>query len=187
MSNPTVVGLSGNVRSPSKTKSLVTSVVTSISRQYGLTAEVYDLIDVGASLGTAHHASELSPAATAILDKVVAADILVVGTATYKGSYTGLFKHFIDLLEPRALQGKPIVLTATGGNNSHALIIEHQLRPLFGFFAAHTLPTGIFGVDRDFADNEIASEPVRLKIAQIVEEVRPFVAQLAFPAASAAE
>ncbi|WP_370637189.1 hypothetical protein [Phyllobacterium chamaecytisi] len=35
------------------------------------------------------------------------------GAPTYKRSY----KHFIDLLEPLALQGKPIVLTATGGSD----------------------------------------------------------------------
>ncbi|WP_370462067.1 NAD(P)H-dependent oxidoreductase [Phyllobacterium sp. SYP-B3895] len=65
----------------------------------------------------------------------------MVGTPTYKGSYTGFFKHLIDLLDPLALEGKPILLTATGGSDRHALITEHQLRPHFGFFMAHTLPT----------------------------------------------
>jgi FMN reductase len=187
MPNPTVVGLSGNFHRPSKTRSLVTSLVGRIANRYGLTSEVYDLIDVGDSLGSARHASELSPAATTILQRVVAADILVVGTPTYKGSYTGLFKHFIDLLEPLALQGKPIVLTATGGSDRHALIIEHQLRPLFGFFMAHTLPTGVFAVDRDFLAHEIVAEHINARIAQAVEEARPFVGQLAAPAVSAAE
>jgi FMN reductase len=30
--------------------------------------------------------------------------------------------------------------------------VEHQLRPLFGFFEALTMPTGIYASDRDFAD-----------------------------------
>jgi FMN reductase len=187
MPNPTVVGLSGNFHRPSKTRSLVTNVVGRISRQYGLTSEIYDLIDVGDSLGSARHASELGPAAGTILDRVVAADILVVGTPTYKGSYTGIFKHFIDLFEPLALQGKPILLTATGGSDRHAQIVEHQLRPLFGFFMAHTLPTGIFAVDRDFLNHEIVAEHINARIAQAVEEARPFVGQSAAPAISAAE
>ncbi len=47
MPNPTVVGLSGNFHRPSRTRSLVTNVVGRISRQYGLTSEIYDLIDIG--------------------------------------------------------------------------------------------------------------------------------------------
>ncbi|PSH62212.1 FMN reductase [Phyllobacterium sophorae] len=187
MPNPTVVGLSGNFYRPSKTRSLVTNIVGRIANRYGLTSEIFDLIDVGDSLCSARHASELSPAASSILVRIVAADILVVGTPTYKGSYTGLFKHFIDLLEPLALHGKPILLTATGGSDRHALIVEHQLRPLFGFFMAHTLPTGIFAVDRDFVDHEIVAEHIDTRIAQAVEEARPFVGQSAAQAVSAAE
>lgn len=187
MPNPTVVGLSGNFHRPSKTRSLVTNVVGRIASRYGLASEIHDLIDVGESLGFARHASDLSPAATTILHRVVAADILVVGTPTYKGSYTGLFKHFIDLLEPLALQGKPVVLTATGGSDRHALIIEHQLRPLFGFFMAHTLPTGVFAIDRDFLDHEIVAEHINARVAQAIEEVRPFVRPSVASAISAAE
>lgn len=187
MHNPTVVGLSGNFHRPSKTRSLVTNVAGRIAKQYGLTSEIYDLIDLGESLGSARHARDLSPAARTILDTVVAADILVVGTPTYKGSYTGLLKHFIDLFEPLSLQGKPIVLTATGGSDRHALIVEHQLRPLFGFFVAHTLPTGVFAVDRDFVDHQIIAEHINVRIAQAVEEIRPFVRQWAAPAINAAE
>ena len=187
MPNPTVVGLSGNFHRPSRTRALVSSVAGRISHQYGLTSEIYDLIDVGDSLGSAHHVSELGPAARNILDRVVTADLLVVGTPTYKGSYSGLFKHFIDLLEPLALQGKPILLTATGGSDRHALIVEHQLRPLFGFFMAHTLPTDIFAVDRDFLNHEIVAEHINARIAQAVGEARPFVGQSAAQAISAAE
>ncbi|MEI4482938.1 MULTISPECIES: FMN reductase [unclassified Phyllobacterium] len=177
MPNPIVVGLSGNFNRPSKTRLLVTNTVNRISRQYGLAAEIYDLIDLGDSLGSARHVSELSSEAGKILDRIIAADILVVGTPTYKGSYAGLFKHFVDLLEPLALKGKPVVLTATGGSDRHALIVEHQLRPLFGFFMAHTLPTGVFAVDRDFLNHEIISEHIHARIDQAVEEARPFIGQ----------
>lgn len=141
MPNPTVVGLSGNFLRPSKTRSLVANVVGRISHQYGLASEVFDLVDFG-NLGAARYANDLDARSTQIIEMIVAADVLVVGTPTYKGSYTGLFKHLIDLFDPLALQSKPILLTATGGSDRHALTIEHQLRPLFGFFMAHTLPTG---------------------------------------------
>ncbi|PSH65182.1 FMN reductase [Phyllobacterium sophorae] len=175
MPNPAVVGISGNFQRPSKSRSLVADVVGRIGKQYGLASEVYDLIDFGDTLGSARHAGNLDDAGERIIARILAADVLVVGTPTYKGSYTGLFKHVIDLLDPFALQGKPVLLTATGGSDRHALIIEHQLRPLFGFFMAHTLPTGIFAIDRDFQDYEIVTEHIGSRIAQAVREVRPFL------------
>lgn len=187
MSNPTVVGISGNFQRPSKTRSLVANVVSRISHQYGLTSEVFDLVDFGDVLGAARYAKDLDVPSAQIVEKILAADVLVVGTPTYKGSYTGLFKHLIDLVDPLALQGKPILLTATGGSDRHALIIEHQLRPLFGFFMAHTLPTGVFAIDSDFRNYEIATTHINARIAQAVSEVRPFAAAEMSVVTSAAE
>jgi FMN reductase len=183
MSNRTVVGLSGNFHRPSKTRSLVANIVNRISHQYGLDSDIFDLEDFGESLGAARSFRDLSDRSRQIAEKFLAADVIVVGTPTYKGSYTGLFKHFIDLLDPLALQSKPILLTATGGSDRHALIIEHQLRPLFGFFMAHTLPTGVFAVDRDFRDYEVSSDHLHARISQAVSDVRRFVQVDHIPAA----
>jgi FMN reductase len=38
------------------------------------------------------------------VENLLDASVLVVGSPTYKGSYTGLFKHFFDLLDPTALK-----------------------------------------------------------------------------------
>ena len=72
---------------------------------------------------------------------IEAADLLIVASPVYKGSYTGLFKHLFDFVGYEALIGKPTLLLATGGSERHALVIDHQLRTLFGFFRAATVPT----------------------------------------------
>jgi FMN reductase len=171
MPNPTVVGFSGNFTRPSKTRGFVDQVVRDIARQHGLSASTYDVEDLGPSLGAAKWARDLDEQGRAILDKVVNADVLVVGSPTYKGSYTGLFKHFFDLLDPAALRGKPVVLLATGGGERHALIVEHQLRPLFGFFEALALSTAVYATDKDFTDGVLRSEPILKRVAQSVAEV----------------
>jgi FMN reductase len=96
--------------------------------------------------------------------------VLVVGSPTFKGSYTGLFKHFFDLLDPASLRGKPVILAATGGGERHSLIVEHQLRPLFGFFEALTIPTAIYASERDFSEGVLVSEPIRARAQQAVAE-----------------
>ena len=171
MPNPTVVGFSGNFTRPSKTRGFVEQVVRDIAARNNLSASTFDIEDVGVSLGSAKWARDLDQQARDVLDRVVNADVLVVGSPTYKGSYTGLFKHFFDLIDPSALRGKPIVLTATGGGERHALIVEHQLRPLFGFFEAFALPTAVYVTDKDFTEGVLRSEAILKRAAQAVDEV----------------
>ena len=64
-----------------------------------------------------------------------------------------------------------MVLLATGGGERHALIVEHQLRPLFGFFEALALSTAVYATDKDFTDGVLRSEPILKRVAQAVGEV----------------
>ncbi|MDQ6433896.1 FMN reductase [Mesorhizobium sp. LHD-90] len=171
-----LVGFAGSFNKPSRSRALVDLVADLAAQRYGLVASVYDVADFGPSLGNARRAGDLDIKAQAILRDIAEADVLVVGTPTYKGSYTGLFKHVIDLIDPGALLGTPVILTATGGGDRHALIVEHQLRPLFGFFQAHALPSAIYAADRDFTDYQPAAEPIRQRARQAVAELAPFVA-----------
>lgn len=186
MSQSTVVGFSGNITRPSKTFAFVDHVAGDIARATGLAARSYDIEDLGPSLLRARRGSDLDENARQILSAIVGADILVVGSPTYKGSYSGLFKHFFDLVDPAALRGKPVLLTATGGGERHALIAEHSLRPLFGFFEAFTLPTAIYATDRDFADGRLTSEPILRRVALAVGEAATVIGRHA-PLAIAAE
>lgn len=166
----TIVGFSGNLARPSRTRTLVETVTSRAAERLGLVAAVHDIGDLVPSLGSAHRLSDLDAGARAVVAAILAADLVVIGSPTYKGSYAGLFKHLIDLLDPLSLAGKPVILTATGGSDRHALVIEHQLRPLFGFFAAHTAPTGIYATERDFGDGRIVSAQVNQRIDQGIAE-----------------
>ncbi|MCJ2074068.1 NAD(P)H-dependent oxidoreductase, partial [Methylobacterium sp. E-016] len=84
----------------------------------------------------------------------------------YKGSFTGLFKHVFDLIDPAALANKPVAIVATGGGARHALVVEHSFRPLFGFFGALQVPTTVYGSDPDFTDGLPTDAGVRERIAQ---------------------
>lgn len=147
-----VVGIAGSLNRPSKTRALVDLVAARVAARLAIPAATYDLADLQPALGAAATLDDLAPQPRAIVNALLAAEVLVVGTPVYKGSYTGLFKHLFDLFDPAALAGKPVLLTATGGGEKHALVIEHQLRPLFGFFEAATQPIGIYASGADFAD-----------------------------------
>ena len=121
-------------------------------------------------MGAAQTLDALQGLPRAIVAQLLSADALVVGSPVYKGSYTGLFKHLFDLVDPAALAGKPVLLTATGGGDKHALVIEHQLRPLFGFFEAFTLPTGVYASGADFSDGVPTAPALLARIDRAVSQ-----------------
>ena len=96
-------------------------------------------------------------------------------------SFTGLFKHVFDFVGQYSLIDKPVLLAATGGSDRHALIIEHQFRPLFSFFQAITLPIGVYASDTDFVDYRIDSQGLRDRIDQAIARGLPVVRSTVLP------
>ena len=84
------------------------------------------------------------------LAKVRRADGLIVVTPVFTASYSGLFKTFVDVLEPGVLDGKPVLIAATGGTARHSMVLDHALRPLFAHLRAVVVPTGVFAASEDF-------------------------------------
>lgn len=149
MSGPRFVAFAGSWSHPSKTRRLVEEIGCRATDLFGGSLHAFDISDLGEGFGALRQPRH-GPHSRH-LDAFLAADALIVASPVYKASYSGLFKHFIDLLDPAALAGKPVLLAATGGGHRHALVIEHQLRPVFGFFEAHTLATGVYAAASDFA------------------------------------
>lgn len=168
-----IVGLSGGLSFPSRTLSLVELALGRISAQASVAglATTTQLVDIAGLDGIgALRTRPASEPIEAALRAVEDADFLVVGSPVYKGSYSGLFKHFVDFLDYRGLVGLPVALLATGGSERHALVIEHQLRPLFAFFQAQPLGTGAFFTENDFANGIVSAGAAQERFARVVEE-----------------
>src|SRR5690606_31461968 len=106
------------------------------------------------------------------LREVEEAHLLIATTPVFRGSYTGLFKHFFDLIDQYALANKPVLLAATGGGEHHALILEHALRPLFGFFQAMTVPVAVFASAADFDGTTVLTPRVYGRVEMAIADVR---------------
>ncbi len=162
MSKLKIVTISGNLGAPSKTLALAEQILAALRNLNDIDQEIYQLADLAAVFGPARHPGELPPAGHAVLEAIASADILLAVTPVYKGSYTGLFKHVFDFLDPKAIIDVPVILAASAGGDKHALVIEHQLRPLFGFFGALTVPSGIYAAEQSFLDGKY-TDPVVLE------------------------
>ncbi len=170
-----VVAVSGSLHEPSKTTALVRAITAAIGERAPIEAQLIELTEIGPGLAGALRRDQLPPEVEEKLRAIETADLLIVGSPVYRASFTGLFKHLFDFVGQYDLVGKPVLLAATGGGERHALIIEHQLRPLFGFFQALTLPLGVYASDTDFDGYEIASEILQSRISLAAERALPLV------------
>src|SRR5688572_29220320 len=95
---PHVVAIAGNVQRPSKSRALASRIAESVAARLDVRVSVFDLIDAGPGLGAAYLRGELTEQALAIIEAVAQADGIIAVSPVYKGSYTGLFKHFFDFI-----------------------------------------------------------------------------------------
>lgn len=166
-----ILGISGSVKQPSRTGRVVSDILASIERRADVSVDMIDLAVAAPILFRALRADQLDEAGRRIIDAVEAADVLVVGSPVYRASYTGALKHLFDLVDFRALQGKRVVLAATGGTPLHGLMLEHQFRPLFGFFGAVTVPTTVYAVEADFTEYTLSNPAVEARIERAVADL----------------
>ncbi|MDI9272063.1 FMN reductase [Stenotrophomonas sp. PFBMAA-4] len=166
-----VVALIGSPTSSatSRTLLLVRHLLEALQQRLHASVTLVELAPIARSLGQSLSRAEASPEVEQALATVESADLLVVAAPVYRGSYPGLFKHLVDFIELDALVDTPVLLAATGGSERHALVIDHQLRPLFSFLQAHTLPIGVYATPADFAGGQVSSTALQVRIELAAE------------------
>ena len=75
-----------------------------------------------------------------VVDAVAGCALAVVASPTYKATYTGLLKAFLDWYPTTGLSGVAVVPVMVGAGPQHALAVEVHLRPVLVEIGA-TLPT----------------------------------------------
>lgn len=176
-----VVALVGSPTSSatSRTLLLVRHLLEELRERINISVELVELAPIARLLGQALQRSEVEPQVERALATIESAQLLVAAAPVYRGSYPGLFKHLIDFIGLDALVDTPVLLAATGGSERHALVIDHQLRPLFSFLQAHTLPIGVYATPADFDGDRINSAALQARIQLAAERAAGHVAPLA--------
>jgi len=111
------------------------------------------------------------PALESVINAVVSADAVIAVTPIFSTSYSGLFKSFIDVLDPDALTGMPVLLGANAGTARHSLAIDYAIRPLFTYLHAEAVPTGVFAASSDWGAGADEVAPLRARIERGAREL----------------
>jgi FMN reductase len=168
-----VVAVAGSSFQPSRTLVLVEELIAGLQTHLRIDVEVINLAEIARELGAALSRNELPAQIENQLQAIEQADLLIAATPVYRAGLPGHFKHLFDLIGIDALANTPVLLAATGGSDRHALVIDHQLRPLFSFLQSITLPIGVYGATADFDGYQISSLHLRERLKLAVERALP--------------
>lgn len=173
---PTIVKINGSPTKHSKTGIVIDALGDAMARLMPMESHTIPLSDVGHEIMCGLTRADIGAPGKQLLQLAEQADVLIVGTPVYRASYTGLLKHFFDLIDRDVMRGRKAVLCATGANQMHSLVLEHQLRPLMGFFAIQTSATAIYATSDQFADGAVSCRALIADIERAAEELCGLVA-----------
>lgn len=183
-----IVGVSGGLTTPSRTKALVEFVLKQMVTALPHALDLIDVAELALELGFTLARQDALPELETVLKKIETADLLVVGTPICNGSYTGLLKHLFDLVTPSRSEQGVAIIAATDRGDCNSLVLEHSLRPLLSLLGYCTVPTAVFARDDDFVDLHLAQEAVIIRARRAVGEAfrvlgldPPFTALLVGP------
>jgi FMN reductase len=165
MSAPlSVVVVNGSPSLRSKTGALAELITTRLGELVPISVRHVNVYRLGAGFTGSSSRADVPPDIEAELRAVEQADVVVAATPVFRGSYSGMFKHLFDMIDQYALANTLVILAATGGSDRHALVIEHELRPLFGFFQAAVMPVGFYVNSGDFDGTTVLNAEVYSRI-----------------------
>jgi FMN reductase len=115
-------------------------------------SNVIELREIAADIASALVSQLVSPRLQAAMTALGEADGIIASTPVYKACPSGLFKSFFDVLDDDLIVARPVVLAATAGTARHALVVDEQMRSMFAYLRALTIPTSLFAAPEDWGD-----------------------------------
>ncbi|MFJ6417717.1 CE1759 family FMN reductase [Paeniglutamicibacter sp. NPDC091659] len=157
--NQSIVVVSGGLGTPSTSgllgRQLAEAAASELAaRGFQADITVLELRDYATDITNNLLTGYAPPRLQEAIDAVTAAGALVMVSPVFTASVSGLFKSFIDVLDPKSLEEKPVLLAATGGSPRHNLVIDYAMRPIFSYLRASIMPTSVFASPEDWGADQ---------------------------------
>jgi FMN reductase len=117
-----------------------------------VTTDVVELREISTDISTALVTQLVKPKLEQAIKTLGDADGIIASTPVYKAGPSGLFTSFFNVLDNDLLIAKPVMLAATAGTPRHALVADDQMRAMFAYLRALTVPTSLFAAPEDWSD-----------------------------------
>jgi FMN reductase len=168
--------LSAGLGVPSSSRLLADQLAAAAERQlkasgYEVAVEVVELRDLAVDIANNFVTGYAAPRLADVIAGVEASDGIIAVTPVFSASYSGLFKSFIDVLDPKSLDGKAVLLGATGGTDRHQMVLDYALRPLFSYLRTRIAATGVFAGPQDWGIAEVGGSSLADRIERAAAEL----------------
>ena len=167
--------LSAGLGVPSSSRLLADQLAAAAERRlagagYEVKVDVVELRDLAVDIANNFVTGYAGPRLADVIADVEASDGIIAVSPVFSASYSGLFKSFIDVLDPKALDGKAVLLGATGGTDRHQLVLEYAMRPLFSYLRTRMAATGVFAGPQDWGNTDDGGSPLAERIDRAAGE-----------------
>ena len=174
--------VAAGLSNPSSTRMLAdrlaaATVASLAERDIEAEVDVFELRDYAHDITNNLLTGFAPPALESMINTVVSADALIAVTPIFSTSYSGLFKSFVDVLDPDALTGKPVLIGANAGTPRHSLAIDYAIRPLFAYLHAEAVSTGVFAASADWGGAADQVAPLGERITRGARELADAIAR----------
>jgi FMN reductase len=168
-----LVTISAGTSDPSSTRLLADRIADrtcELAACHGrtVTSNVIELREIAADISSALVSQLVSPRLQAAIAALGEADGIIASTPVYKAGPSGLFTSFVDVLDDDLIIARPVVLAATAGTARHALVADDQMRSMFAYLRALTIPTALFAAPEDWGDPGLNSRIDRAAVELVL-------------------
>lgn len=139
-----IAAVTGNPRPESRTHGLARTLAAELGHVLDGTVSDVDLAVLGPAV-----LDPADPAASAAVAQVLDSDVLVLASPTYKATYSGLLKSFLDRFGTGSLAGQTAVPILLGGAANHQLAVDLHFAPLLLELGAAVPVRGLFVLESD--------------------------------------
>lgn len=136
---PRVTVVVGNPKPASRTLKVATTFAEKLLPEAGSQIETIDLVEHVDSIFTWPSESMAS-----LNERVAASDVVIFGSPTYKATYTGLLKAFLDRYPANGLAGVVAIPVLTGAGLGHSMAPTVNFVPLLAELGAIVPGRGFF-------------------------------------------
>lgn len=167
--------ISAGLGVPSSSRLLADQLAASAERQlaaagYAVDIEVVELRDLAVDIANNFVTGYAAPKLAEVIAGVEASDGVIAVSPVFSASYSGLFKSFIDVLDPKSLEGKAVLLGATAGTDRHQMVLDFAMRPLFTYLRTRIAATAVFAGPQDWGNNDDGGSPLSVRVDRAAGE-----------------
>ena len=156
-----LIAILGSVTPPGRMLNALKETLESKSIGPDFESDLINLADCRVAFADGRPVDELGDDTASIVVRVRAADVIVLASPVYRGSFTGALKNLLDQLPLEVLSGKPVGIVAMGATQHHYLGVDWHLRDVLAWFGALVAPTSVYLSSSDFVGGAPSDEAKR--------------------------